>query len=428
MARAELARSLAVLCGPPGPAQGPIAEAAGLPGPPPLESHTSVLVLQCHPYASVHLGAEGMLGGEAADRVAGFWRALGLTPPPDADRLDRLLVLYAELRDLAGATDPAADRGDLGASGPDFSGSKAGAADRARSALLWEHLAPWLPGWLEAVGDTGDPWYKAWAALAAQWLRAELIDLRHEQPAVMSVLPLALRHAPEPWDTPAGAGNSNAPAGQGATRRRASSEVDLSVTALLDLLVAPIRSGIILTPTGLAAAAAATQTGLRRGERRFVLRSLLEQDPHAVLLWLAGEARRWQDVHRAWRDVLPECASWWQERARTTEEALLALVGDSTGTFRAALDGPSASFPSGWSGLQETQDPRWEATGEAVQANGGVSGGAGGTPDTVDPEGVLELEGGPGSAPEAHLDRDLVVETDRSLVVHVQVHDSKVDS
>lgn len=349
MTRAELARSLAVLCGPPGPAQGPIAEAAGLPGPPPLESHTSVLVLQCHPYASVQLGAEGMLGGEAADRVAGFWRALGLTPPPDADRLDRLLVLYADLRALADTTDLAADRGDLGAAGPDPSGTRAGAADRARSALLWEHLAPWLPGWLDAVADTGDPWYEAWATLAAQWLRAELLDLRREQPAVTSVLPLALRHAPAPWDTLDGAGNRNATSGEGGACRREPSEVDRSVAALLDLLVAPIRSGIILTPTGLAAAAAATRTGLRRGERRFVLRSLLEQDPHAMLPWLTGEARRWQHLHHAWRDVLPECASWWEQRARSTEETLLALAlaGDGTRPFRTASGGPPGSFPAG---------------------------------------------------------------------------------
>jgi hypothetical protein len=38
-------------------------------------------VLNCPPYAAVYLGAEGGFGGEAADRVAGFWRAIGVPPP-----------------------------------------------------------------------------------------------------------------------------------------------------------------------------------------------------------------------------------------------------------------------------------------------------------------------------------------------------------
>ena len=36
-----------------------------------------------------------MLGGEARDRIAGFWRALGLVPPPEPDHLAVMLGLYA---------------------------------------------------------------------------------------------------------------------------------------------------------------------------------------------------------------------------------------------------------------------------------------------------------------------------------------------
>ena len=49
----------------------------------------------------VYLGAEGMLGGAARDRVAGFWRALGLVPPAEPDHLAALLGLAAALADAS---------------------------------------------------------------------------------------------------------------------------------------------------------------------------------------------------------------------------------------------------------------------------------------------------------------------------------------
>ena len=55
--------------------------------------HTDLFVFQLQPYASVYLGAEGMLGGEARDRIAGFWRALGASPPSEPDHLATMLAL-----------------------------------------------------------------------------------------------------------------------------------------------------------------------------------------------------------------------------------------------------------------------------------------------------------------------------------------------
>ena len=81
----------------------------------------------CYPYASVYLGAEGMLGGEARDRVAGFWRALGLVPPAEPDHLAALLGLYAALAD---------------AEEPRRTSRPAAAPAQARRALLHEHLLP----------------------------------------------------------------------------------------------------------------------------------------------------------------------------------------------------------------------------------------------------------------------------------------------
>jgi TorA maturation chaperone TorD len=126
--RWELLRALGALAiGPPSDAQ----RAAGALGLAALTAaeHTNVFVLSLPPYASIHLGADGMLGGEAADRVAGFWRALGLSPPPDADHLAAILALYAELGEAAVTTRRRGVRERL---------------TRAREAVLWEHLWSWV--------------------------------------------------------------------------------------------------------------------------------------------------------------------------------------------------------------------------------------------------------------------------------------------
>ncbi|MGE5136110.1 MAG: molecular chaperone TorD family protein [Gemmatimonadota bacterium] len=170
-ARWELLRALGAVADAPAAAATACA-ALGLPAPGAAE-HTEVFVLNCPPYAAVYLGAEGGLGGEAADRVAGFWRAAGLVPPAEPDHLTALLSLYASLAEAA-----------AGAGRP----GTAGAFARARAALLTEHLWPWLPGYLDAVAGLGTPALARWAELAAAALHAE-----HEEVAAA-----AARAAPGP--------------------------------------------------------------------------------------------------------------------------------------------------------------------------------------------------------------------------------------
>src|SRR3712207_4790889 len=73
----ELLRALAVLAEPPTAETRRVAEALGLGAGARADEYTELFVFQLYPYASVYLGREGMLGGEARDRVGGFWRALG---------------------------------------------------------------------------------------------------------------------------------------------------------------------------------------------------------------------------------------------------------------------------------------------------------------------------------------------------------------
>ena len=287
--RYELLRALAAVADSPAGAASacPALGIAGLDA----AGHTDAFVLNCPPYAAVYLGEAGGLGGEGADRVAGFWRAIGLTPPAEPDHLAALLSLYASLGESAGqASRPAT----------------AAALTQTRHALFHEHMWPWLPAYLDAVADLGIPALTAWAGLTMRAVQAERTGLAAQSAGeAESPLPLALRSAPPP----AAAGSE--------------------LGDLLATLTTPVRSGFILIRRRLAAGAEAAGVGYRIGERRFTLRAMLDQAPAETLGWLAGEARRWQRRHAA-RAPGDPAHRWWAERARHTV-GLLAAAAELAG-------------------------------------------------------------------------------------------------
>lgn len=274
----DLFRALGALCEAPDRAHARLAAALGLPGRPAPGEHTDLFVLQLVPYAAVYLSPDGMLGGETADRVAGFWRALHLTPPPEPDHLAALLGLYATLAEHEHADpDPA----------------RAALWHQARHALLWEHLLTWLPPYTAAAAQTASPFYAAWARLLGAAMRAEAKAL----PAPPTQA-LHLREPPAPPDP------------------------DSGLDPLVRALLAPARSGLILTRADLTRGAHGNGLTLRMGERAFVLRSMLGQDPAATLRWLAAEAGRWGERHRAAEPVLGNVARAWRTRAEASRAAL----------------------------------------------------------------------------------------------------------
>ena len=296
--RAELLRALGAVAGSPPPHCGPAAAGLGLPEPTRAE-HTAVFVLSAPPHAAIHLGADGKLGGDGLDRVAGFWRALGLSPPPDADHLGVLLMLYAELGDAESQARGERTRGQL---------------RRARTALLWEHLWSWAPGYLTAVARLGIPSVRLWARLALRALTREA-----REAGAPAALPLALRAAPPGLD-PGGAGTA---AGNGAGTEAAARAADAH---LPDVLLAPVRSGIVLTREDLRRAATAGGTGYRIGERRYALQAMLSQDAAATLGWLSQFASRWAGWHSEQQPVAgPDPRCWWADRAAATAVALHEL-------------------------------------------------------------------------------------------------------
>jgi Nitrate reductase delta subunit len=298
----ELFRALGALSETPRPDLQPIADLLDLGRLPGRAAHGELFLFQLYPYASVYLGAEGMMGGEAGDRIAGFWRALGQTPPAEPDHVAVMLGLHARLGELE---EQAADRP---------------ARERwrhARAAFLWEHLLCWLPIFLLKLGDLGElgasgqtaeagesgvaaPFYLRWAALLGDALRAETAVL--PLPEGPERLPLHLRAAPACIDP-----------------RRDGPE------GFLASLLSPARTGMILARADLARAARDLGLGMRLGERRVTLRAMLEQDAGPVLGWLAGEAASWAGRHLPEVHVSPSLAGCWHERAAATARLLREL-------------------------------------------------------------------------------------------------------
>lgn len=275
---AELFRALAALAEPPRDEHRAIAEALELPGVPESHDYTGVFLFHLYPYASIYLSADGMLGGEARDRVAGFHRALGLTPPPEPDHIASILSLYASLIEAEEGADDAAGRA---------------AWAHARAAFLWEHILTWLPVFLLKMDEVAPPIYGGWARLLSDVLLAEARTIPHDGPPA-----LHLREVPGLEDPEA------------------------SPTGFIKGLLAPAVSGMIITRADLARAARGADLGLRIGERAFILRSLFEQDADATLEWLQQEALAWVPRHQRLAPELGDIARFWKGRA----EAVVARI------------------------------------------------------------------------------------------------------
>lgn len=275
----DLFRALAALAEPPTAETAALAHAVGLNGAPSLSEYTGFFVFQQLPYASVYLGLEGMVGGEARDCVAGFWRALGAEPPPEPDHLATLLAAYADLAERHEAAHDATGRTQLRA---------------ARYALLWEHILSWLPVFLMKARDSAPGPYGSWAGVL---MEALLEEARASD--VEPVTPIHFRGVP-PLERPA-AGASD---------------------AFLAALLSPVRTGMILTRHDFTRAAQVTALGVPSGERRHMLRALIEQDAEATVRWLSGEAAHWAQRHEQLAEDLGPVAAFWTGQAEATATLL----------------------------------------------------------------------------------------------------------
>lgn len=272
----ELARTLAVLAEPPGPSTERIATLAGLPGKPEGWRYHEIFLQQLYPYASVYLGHDGKIGGDAQDRIAGFWRVFGESPPADPDHLSTLLGAYANLVDAGHA-----------AAAEDLP-----AWDHARGAFLFEHLLSWVPLWLAKVEEIADEFYRGWAVMLGEWLEREAA-----RTALPDGEPAHFRDA----------GRLEAPEDDG--------------EAFIAALLTPLRSGFIVTRHDLGHLAGRAGLALRAGERSYALKALLAQDPAATLSGLS-------ELAAAGARPSDRIGAFWQEQARASAALLRALAAD----------------------------------------------------------------------------------------------------
>jgi len=276
----ELARCLGVFSEPPGPETARIAALLELPGAPEGWEYSAIFLEQLYPYASVYLDTSGMMGGDARDRVAGFWRALGEVPPAEPDHLGTLMGAYANLAEAAAG---------------EVDGRRSAALEHARAAFLWEHILSWLPLWLAKLAQIGSPCYLAWGRTFEAWLAAEAAAL-----ALPGELPAQLL-AVEPLEPP-----------------------DDDPDGFIGGLLSPARAGFIVTPTDLAVVAESAAVGLRAGERRYALKALLAQDAAATLRGLATLAAQPTGVDGP-------IGAHWRQRADSTAALLNELAAAADG-------------------------------------------------------------------------------------------------
>lgn len=283
----DLLRALAVLAERPGREHGRIAEALDLSPVPDDVSWTQVFVFNLYPHASVYLGPEGQVGGEAADRVVGFFRALDAVPPPEPDSISTLLAALAQLRERA-------DDGDV-------------RAGHAEATLVHEHLRSWLPLVLARIAALAPPPWPDWARLVGTTLQRDDIES-------VDGLPLHLREAPTFSDPRVGEGDGG----------------HHGAGSLVEQVLVPVRCGFVVTTTDLRRCAHETGLALRLAERRYVLGQLLGQDVPTTLRWLADHGQSTTtDAWDGWDDVAGDTATWWRARAASTATLMRDLADEA---------------------------------------------------------------------------------------------------
>lgn len=274
----ELYRALAALSERPTPELQRVADSVEAGSLPPMAEHTEIFSLQLRPYASIYLSDDGRLGGEARDRIAGFWRVLGLDPPRECDHLAVLLAFYAGLR------------------AREQEAPSSGARERCGhlcTSFLYEHLLSWMPAFLLKFDSLGSGFYSRWSRLLTRALHRDA-----EQTETPTTLSLHLR--------------STTPLPDAA---------DLDRESLVALLTTPARSGLLLTRADLTSAARHLGLAGRIGERAFMLEAMFSQRPGEVLSWFSSYLSEELDRRRAqqaWGGLLAE----WTIRL----EATLSLI------------------------------------------------------------------------------------------------------
>ena len=239
------------------------------------DGFTELFDFDLPPFASYYLTIGPILGGEPVGYLRGML-SVYLRPelqPSQPDSLALLLRLLALLL-------------------------RQRSEDRAH-VIFYEALSPWLynyaraissyaPHGLTRIGSLLDEVYQDWSAT---------------MPSALS-LPFLLRSAPE----------------QLIIKDRES---------VLDSLLSPVASGLILPRSELIRITHRHGLGMRPGGRRFSFESLLDTSPNETLGAILGTIA----TQLAWyRDVDSPIARWWHGRLAATQSSVIELLNSSEWT------------------------------------------------------------------------------------------------
>jgi len=204
-------------------------------------------------------------------------------PPAEPDHLSVMLALYARLVELE--AEEADDR-------------RRESWHCARKAFLWEHLFSWLIVYLTKFLGTATGFYSRWGAMLLRALVGEIIAVGEQER-----LPLQLREALALIDPRSG-----------------------TTEEFLQSILTPVRSGMIITRADLTGAARKLNLGLRRGERKFMLKSLFAQDASGVFDWLMAETATWVQHHQGSKGgMFGEIARAWEGKTHAAAALLQEL-------------------------------------------------------------------------------------------------------
>lgn len=282
----ELIRALGVFCETPSKEHVRLTRLLGFSQAPTSEQYVEIFLHKLPPYASLYTNIKGEMGGDAMERISGFWEVLRVDVPDEPDHLGSLLGLVALLEEAQSLEKEPA---------------RAVLIERSRAALFWEHLLPWLPMYLERVESRGQGTvYAEWAELLTETLVCEMESL-----GPLEDLPRHLVAASGLAD----------PRCKGAAPFLAS-------------LFIPVRTGFILLPDDLSKLAEEVGISSEHQDQRSILEDLLRVAPKQTL---DGLAEVILDRSHHWLQRWNSCGkitSHWKNRTEESVKLLKQLARD----------------------------------------------------------------------------------------------------
>lgn len=277
------------------------------------------------PYESVFVDPSAMLMAPATARVEALYRAAGWAPPAGA-RIGAADHLGAELRALADWSE---------------TGGKESGHESLAAGLQTEHLALWVPVWVEALADVRpQPFYARLGELTLALVLGTLPEAGWPEGTdpFPDLPPPPIYRASDDGTGRADRGEPGAHGGPDPDRAAESDPAESSATnlrAVLRHLLTPRDAGLYLTRDAIVAIGRAIDLPIALGERRYALDALFraagQYDRVTELLTaLIQRFDRASATFSDWADAYPRWQPWavaWLERLAQSR-ALLVKLGD----------------------------------------------------------------------------------------------------